>query len=328
MSGQKKAKAIYAYQGERPSDLSFQAGDIITVISEQSPSGPEWWEGELFGRRGAFPLNHVEVLLPNKKGVFDTGVSAPGGLQEPKIGKPAKPDLFQPDHIAWKVSLIFSIVATIAMLIALIMPWYFIASPNVAIQEFQFLGIKQYQKDQLNNPRAVITSTSGDYKTYDGDKQPKTKQLHLISLILVLVAYFLQFFITILIFIRMRGYLKRVWYLPVMNLISFIFILIAPINYAVSITGVVADEIITPVPQDLDSFGGPRVAFFGTRMTQQYVVDGTIFGNAGTQTWGPTASWAFAIIAILPSFASYMTLFLVVLGRFWTRCGLRMKGGE
>jgi len=51
-------KAVYAYQGEKEGDLSFNEGDIISILDESDPSG--WWEGELNGVRGYFPSNFVE----------------------------------------------------------------------------------------------------------------------------------------------------------------------------------------------------------------------------------------------------------------------------
>jgi len=60
-SSGKKVKAIYDFFGQGPNDLSFHKGDIITVVSEDSTSGPDWWVGELKGKRGEFPHNHVEV---------------------------------------------------------------------------------------------------------------------------------------------------------------------------------------------------------------------------------------------------------------------------
>lgn len=58
----KKVKALFDYYGDNPTDLSFKQGDVITIISEQASSGPDWWQGEIRGVRGSFPLNHVEVL--------------------------------------------------------------------------------------------------------------------------------------------------------------------------------------------------------------------------------------------------------------------------
>uniref|UniRef100_A0A8C5KED2 SH3 domain-containing YSC84-like protein 1 n=1 Tax=Jaculus jaculus TaxID=51337 RepID=A0A8C5KED2_JACJA len=43
-----------------PGDLSFQAGDRITVISK-TDSHFDWWEGKLRGQTGIFPANYVTI---------------------------------------------------------------------------------------------------------------------------------------------------------------------------------------------------------------------------------------------------------------------------
>jgi len=324
--GQKKAKAIYAYQGDRPNDLSFRVGDIIDVISESSASGPDWWEGELNGRRGPFPLNHVEILT-GSHGSSTPITASTSGLMEPKIGKPKRPELFQYDHIAWKVALITSALATIMMLVSLIMPWYFIVTPNVFIREFEFTGAKNYQSNSLSNPRAVLTTEGDGYSSYDSLGWPQTKRLHQITVVLMVAAFVIQFVITLLVFIRTRELLKKVWYLPILGLLSFLFVLIAPVNYAVSINADIAKEVIIPTSGDNDSLGGPRVSFQGTRtLTTTDVGGGVILGLNGVQTWGPTVAWFFALIAIFPSFICYFTLFLIVLGRRVICCGTKLRG--
>jgi hypothetical protein len=42
-----------------PADLSFQEGDIIEIISEDSA---DWWKGKLNGKEGLFPANYVEKM--------------------------------------------------------------------------------------------------------------------------------------------------------------------------------------------------------------------------------------------------------------------------
>jgi len=51
------AKALYNYQGATQDELSFQEGDIISIL-KKDPGG--WWEGELKGRRGWIPANYVQ----------------------------------------------------------------------------------------------------------------------------------------------------------------------------------------------------------------------------------------------------------------------------
>jgi len=53
-----KAKALYPFQGQDASELSFQFNEEINVLRQ----GGEWWEGELRGRRGLFPSNYVQLI--------------------------------------------------------------------------------------------------------------------------------------------------------------------------------------------------------------------------------------------------------------------------
>ena len=52
--------AAYPYQGQRASDLSFAAGDVI-VVTRKKANG--WWVGHVRGRdpatAGEFPSNYV-----------------------------------------------------------------------------------------------------------------------------------------------------------------------------------------------------------------------------------------------------------------------------
>ena len=74
-----QCKALYAYGGENEGDLSFEEGDIITVVDQSNPEGwwvtnsintafhmfsndVQRWEGELNGHRGLFPSNFVQLL--------------------------------------------------------------------------------------------------------------------------------------------------------------------------------------------------------------------------------------------------------------------------
>jgi hypothetical protein len=58
--GVSKCRGLYDYQASDPNELSFKAGEIITVL-QKDPSG--WWQGELNGRIGVFPsVEWVEEL--------------------------------------------------------------------------------------------------------------------------------------------------------------------------------------------------------------------------------------------------------------------------
>jgi len=52
-----RAKALYPFQGQDASELTFQFNEEIIVLRQ----GGEWWEGELNGRRGLFPSNYVKL---------------------------------------------------------------------------------------------------------------------------------------------------------------------------------------------------------------------------------------------------------------------------
>lgn len=51
--------ALYDYVGEVDEDLSFYAGDVITIMKDDDGSG--WIEGELNGQVGIFPSSYVEM---------------------------------------------------------------------------------------------------------------------------------------------------------------------------------------------------------------------------------------------------------------------------
>ena len=52
-------RALYDYEAQDPSALSFRRDDIIEVLTRQ-PSG--WWDGLLGRERGWFPSNYVVVI--------------------------------------------------------------------------------------------------------------------------------------------------------------------------------------------------------------------------------------------------------------------------
>lgn len=49
-------KALYPFVSADPTELEFEGGDIIRVV-ERSPD--RWWKGDLNGRSGSFPIDHV-----------------------------------------------------------------------------------------------------------------------------------------------------------------------------------------------------------------------------------------------------------------------------
>ena len=55
--------ALYTYNSTVANDLSFNKGDVITIIKEDG----EWWSGSKDGRTGTFPANYVKKLAPASK---------------------------------------------------------------------------------------------------------------------------------------------------------------------------------------------------------------------------------------------------------------------
>lgn len=70
-------RALYNYDAQDASALSFRQGDIIEVLTQQ-PSG--WWDGLLGDERGWFPSNYVEVISDEEADLaFET--SAAEGIE-------------------------------------------------------------------------------------------------------------------------------------------------------------------------------------------------------------------------------------------------------
>lgn len=68
-------KALYDYQAQDSSALSFSQGDIIEVLTQQ-PSG--WWDGLLGEERGWFPSNYVTILTDEEAEQMLAGSEQPG----------------------------------------------------------------------------------------------------------------------------------------------------------------------------------------------------------------------------------------------------------
>lgn len=73
-------RALYDYEADDRTSLSFHEGDVITVIT-QLESG--WWDGVINGVRGWFPSNYCQVISSPEEGLEDSqnGVGV-GGHQD------------------------------------------------------------------------------------------------------------------------------------------------------------------------------------------------------------------------------------------------------
>ncbi|EMR09234.1 hypothetical protein PNEG_02569 [Pneumocystis murina B123] len=54
-----RVRALFDFHASEPGELSFQRGDIITVLEV---THKDWWYGSLNGKMGIFPNNYVEKL--------------------------------------------------------------------------------------------------------------------------------------------------------------------------------------------------------------------------------------------------------------------------
>jgi len=65
-------RALYDYDAQDASALSFRRNDIIEVLS-QEPSG--WWDGLLGDERGWFPSNYVDIISEEELGFLGSELS-------------------------------------------------------------------------------------------------------------------------------------------------------------------------------------------------------------------------------------------------------------
>jgi len=54
------AEALYDFEAENDSELSFREGDVIKLISQVDEN---WYEGTLRSQTGYFPISYVKVLV-------------------------------------------------------------------------------------------------------------------------------------------------------------------------------------------------------------------------------------------------------------------------
>ncbi|KAK4505207.1 hypothetical protein PRZ48_003170 [Zasmidium cellare] len=72
-AGQLYVRALYDYDADDRTSLSFRQGDIIQVIT-QLESG--WWDGVIHGVRGWFPSNYCAVVSPPYEDGMGNGLQA------------------------------------------------------------------------------------------------------------------------------------------------------------------------------------------------------------------------------------------------------------
>lgn len=80
-------RALYDYEAQDPSALSFRRDSIIEILTRQ-PSG--WWDGLLGEERGWFPSNYVVIIS-------DEEAEAAFAQAEAQTAAAASPQYFSPD---------------------------------------------------------------------------------------------------------------------------------------------------------------------------------------------------------------------------------------
>lgn len=64
--------AVYPYESTEPGDLSFTAGELITVVKKEG----DWWTGVIGSRTGVFPSNYVQKAELQFEAAADSEVEA------------------------------------------------------------------------------------------------------------------------------------------------------------------------------------------------------------------------------------------------------------
>jgi son of sevenless len=72
-------RALYDYDAQDPSALSFRRNDIIEVLS-QEPSG--WWDGLVGDERGWFPSNYVVLISEEEAELAFSGADPSNAEQQ------------------------------------------------------------------------------------------------------------------------------------------------------------------------------------------------------------------------------------------------------
>ena len=72
-------RALYDYEADDQTSLSFRQGDIIQVLT-QLESG--WWDGVIHGYRGWFPSNYCEAVDPSEAEQLELEHSDDDGFEE------------------------------------------------------------------------------------------------------------------------------------------------------------------------------------------------------------------------------------------------------
>ncbi len=64
--------AMYPYESNEPGDLSFVAGEMVTITKKDG----DWWTGIIGNRSGVFPSNYVQKAELQYEAAADSEVEA------------------------------------------------------------------------------------------------------------------------------------------------------------------------------------------------------------------------------------------------------------
>uniref|UniRef100_A0A915DAM7 Uncharacterized protein n=1 Tax=Ditylenchus dipsaci TaxID=166011 RepID=A0A915DAM7_9BILA len=56
-----QCKAIYDFEAQNPGELEFKEGQVINLVSQIDEN---WYEGQINGKSGFFPISYVQVTIP------------------------------------------------------------------------------------------------------------------------------------------------------------------------------------------------------------------------------------------------------------------------
>ncbi|KAG5845001.1 hypothetical protein ANANG_G00134140 [Anguilla anguilla] len=88
------ARAIYDFKAQTAKELNFKKGETVLIIRQIDKN---WYEGELRGRVGIFPISYVEKILPTER---NQPARPPPPAQAREIGKPS-PATTSPPTLTW-----------------------------------------------------------------------------------------------------------------------------------------------------------------------------------------------------------------------------------
>ncbi|CAH1165854.1 unnamed protein product [Phyllotreta striolata] len=73
-------EATFPYKAQNEDELSFEEGDLITIVSRDC-ADPGWWLGEINGKTGVFPDNFVTPVTDSKTNRKSTAIDSKGAIK-------------------------------------------------------------------------------------------------------------------------------------------------------------------------------------------------------------------------------------------------------